>query len=98
MIARINAKPEKALREALTSVARIEAEQIPPSLAALDDGERAETLGLAIIITCYVLVDACGSQWPVQSSPVQSSPVQRPANCRSSGGRHDSRRADAPGR
>jgi hypothetical protein len=68
MIARINAKSEKALREALTSVARIEAEQTPPSLAALDDRERAEALGLAIIITCYVMVDVCDTQWPNQAS------------------------------
>jgi hypothetical protein len=71
MIAQINAKPERALREALTSVARVEADQIPPSLAALDDGERAEALGLAVIITCYVVVDVCGSQWPNQASVQQ---------------------------
>jgi hypothetical protein len=68
MTAQINAKPEKALREAITSVARSEAEQTPPSLAALDDRERAEALGLAVIITCYIMVDACGGEWPVQSS------------------------------
>jgi hypothetical protein len=68
MIARINAKPEKALREAITSVARTEAEQIPPSLAALDDRERTEALALAGIFTCYVVVDACGSLWPTQAN------------------------------
>ncbi|MBO0805429.1 MAG: hypothetical protein J2P25_20415 [Nocardiopsaceae bacterium] len=68
MIPRINAKPEKALREALYSVMRIEEDQVPPSLAALEDRERAEALGLAVIITGYVAVDACGSQWPVKTS------------------------------
>ena len=68
MTARINAKVEKALREAIDSVANSEEDQTPPSLAALDDRERAEALGLAIIITCYVMVDACGTQWPVQAS------------------------------
>jgi hypothetical protein len=68
MIARINAKVEKALREAIGSVPRVEADQIATPLAVLDDSERAEAIGLAIIITCYVMVDACGSTWPVQSS------------------------------
>ncbi len=68
MIARINAKAEKALREALTGVARMDAEQIEPALAGLDDRDRAEAIGLAIIITCYVMVDACGAQWPAQTS------------------------------
>jgi len=68
MIARINAKVEKALREALTSAARIEADQIEPALTRLDDRERAEALGLAIIITCYVAVDACGAKWPNDAS------------------------------
>ena len=68
MIARINAKVEKALREAIGSVPRVKADEIAAPLAALDDRERAEALGLAIIITCYVMVDACGSQWPVEAS------------------------------
>jgi hypothetical protein len=68
MNARINAKPERALREALTSVGSIEAEHIPPSLAALSEGERAEALALAVIITGYVVVDVCESQWPNQAS------------------------------
>jgi hypothetical protein len=68
MTARINAKLEKALREAIDSVAHSEEDQTPPSLAALDERERAEALGLAIIITCYVMVDACGTQWPVKAS------------------------------
>lgn len=68
MITRINAKAEKALREALHSVTHLEKDQIPPSLAALDGQERAEAGALAIMITGYVLVNACGAQWPVQSS------------------------------
>jgi hypothetical protein len=68
MIARINAKVEKALREAISSVPHVEPDQIGAPLAVLNDDERAEAIGLAIIITCYVMVDACGSTWPVQSS------------------------------
>ena len=68
MIAPMNARVEKALREAIGSVPHVEAEQIAAPLAALNDRERAEALGLAIIITCYVAVDACDSQWPVESS------------------------------
>ena len=67
MIARINAKVEKSLRETLTSVARID-DQFESPLAVLDDRERAEALGLTVIITCYVVVDACGSTWPKDSS------------------------------
>lgn len=68
MIARINPKAENALRDALHSVLRIEAGEIPPSLAALDDQERTETLGLAVIVTAYVLIEACGAQWPTRTS------------------------------
>jgi hypothetical protein len=68
MIARIDTKAEKALREALTSTARIEADQIEPALAGLDDRERAEALGIALIVTCYVAVDACGAKWPNDAS------------------------------
>jgi hypothetical protein len=68
MIARINPKVEKALREAMGHVAHAEADQIEPALAALDDRERAEALGLAVMIACYVIVDACGTQWPTQAS------------------------------
>ncbi len=71
MIARINAKPERALREAITSVAGMETEQIPPSFAALGDRERAEALTLAAIITCYVAVDVCGATWPNKASTRQ---------------------------
>jgi len=68
MIARINAKVEKTLREAIGDVPRVEEDQIGAPLARLNDDERAEALGLAVIITCYVMVDACGSTWPVESS------------------------------
>jgi hypothetical protein len=68
MITRINAKAEKALREVLGNVPRVAADQIEAPLSEFDDRERAEVIGLAIIITGYVMVDACGSQWPVQSS------------------------------
>jgi hypothetical protein len=68
MINRINAKLEKVLREAINEVTRIEGDQIPPSLTALDEQERAEVLSLALTVTAYVLVEACGSQWPVRSS------------------------------
>jgi hypothetical protein len=68
MITRINAKAETALREALGSVARLENLQIESALAGLDDRERAEALGLAVVITGYVVVDVCGNQWPNQAS------------------------------
>jgi len=68
MIARINAKAEKALREAMGHVAHAEADQIEPSLAALDEIERAEAFGLAIMVACYVMIDACGTQWPTDAS------------------------------
>ncbi|HXL94788.1 MAG TPA: hypothetical protein VN969_38160 [Streptosporangiaceae bacterium] len=68
MISRINANAEKALREAIGSVPHVEEDQILAPLAALEERERAEALGLAIVVTCYVLVDACGGQWPAQAS------------------------------
>jgi hypothetical protein len=68
MIARISTKAEKALREAIGNVPHIEAGQIPAPLAKLDDKERAEVIGLAIIITNNVMVDICRSTWPVQST------------------------------
>jgi hypothetical protein len=68
MIARINSKVEKTLREAIGDVPRVEEDQIGAPLAKLDDDERAEAIGLAIIITCYVMVDVCGSTWPVEST------------------------------
>lgn len=68
MIARIDAKPEKALRQAMSNVPRGDADKITAPLAVLDDRERAEAVGLAITITCYVAVDVCGNQWPTQAS------------------------------
>ena len=68
MIARISVKAEKALRQAMAHVAHVEADQIEPSLAVLDDAERAEALGLAIMVAGYVVIDACGTQWPTDAS------------------------------
>lgn len=68
MNARIEATTEKALRDAMYSVTQIEAGQIPPSLAALGDEERTQAVGLAITISAYVVVDACGAQWPTRKS------------------------------
>jgi hypothetical protein len=65
---RIDAKAERALRVALTSVARGETDQIETTFAGLDDSERAEAVALAISITSYVSVDACGSTWPTDAS------------------------------
>jgi hypothetical protein len=68
MITRIDAKVEKALREAMGHVAHAEADQIEPSLAVLDEAERTEALGLAIMVACYAVVDACGTKWPTDAS------------------------------
>jgi hypothetical protein len=68
VIALINAKAEEALREALDNVTHVEVDQITAPLAALDDAERAQALGLAMMITGYVAIDACGSQWPAPES------------------------------
>lgn len=68
VIVRVNAKVERALREALGNVPRVAEDEITAPLAALDDGERTEALALAAIITGYVAVDTCGMQWPTQSS------------------------------
>jgi hypothetical protein len=64
MTARINAKAENALREALASVPHVEENRITTPLAVLDEQERAEALGIATLITCYIMVDACGTRWP----------------------------------
>jgi hypothetical protein len=64
----INAEAETALREALAAVSRLELDQIEPALDVLDERELAEALGLAILITGYVAVDACGTEWPTQHS------------------------------
>jgi hypothetical protein len=68
MVTRINAKVEKALREAMAHVAHAEADQIEQSLAVLDQAERTEALGLAVMVAGYVLVDACGTRWPTDAS------------------------------
>jgi hypothetical protein len=68
VIAQINPTVEKALREALGNVRNLEDGQIPVPLEALDERERAEVIGLAIIITCYVMVDVCRSTWPRQAT------------------------------
>jgi len=64
MTARTSAKVEKALREAMGHVAHAEADQITAPLTRLDRTERLEALGLSVMITCYAMVAACGSQWP----------------------------------
>lgn len=68
MIDRINAKVDRALREALDSVPHAEKEQIAVSLAALGNEERTPVLALAGIVASYVAVDVCGSTWPQDSS------------------------------
>lgn len=68
MIDRIDAKAEKALREAMGNVPRVETDQVIKPLDALDDAERAMALGIALIVTCYVGVDACGGTWPNDGS------------------------------
>jgi hypothetical protein len=64
MIARINAKAEKALREAIGGVPDAEADQIDAPLAVLNEVERTEAIFLSTLVACYVIVDACGTQWP----------------------------------
>jgi len=68
MVTRINAKVEKALRDAMGHVAHAEADQIEPSVAVLNETERTEAVGLAVMVTGYVVVDACGRQWPTDAS------------------------------
>jgi hypothetical protein len=68
VIARINDKVDNALRDALTGAAAAEPDQIDAHLALLNDAERTEVLSLAMLVTCYAMVYACGAQWPVQSS------------------------------
>lgn len=63
MTNRINTKVEQALRDAMGHVAHAEADQIEPTLAALDDDGRAEALGLCVAIACYVAIDVC-ERWP----------------------------------
>jgi hypothetical protein len=68
MITRINAKAEKALRDAMGHVAHAEADQIGAPLAGLDKMEHAEAAGLAIMVTGYAVVKACGTQWPTDTT------------------------------
>lgn len=68
MIARINAKAEKALRTAMDNVAHAEMDQIEVPFAGLGEMERAEAVGLIIMVTGYAIVDACGTQWPTDAS------------------------------
>jgi len=68
MIARINAKVEKMVREAMSHVARAEANQIEPTLATLDDEQRREALALAMAVALYVMIDVCKAQWPDDAS------------------------------
>jgi hypothetical protein len=66
--ARINDKADNALRNALTGAAAAEPDQIDAHLALLDDAERTDVLTLTNLVTCYVMIDACGAQWPIPSS------------------------------
>lgn len=68
MSTRINAKVERALREAMGHVAHAEVDQIEPSLAVLDEHELFEALGLAAAITCYVALDVSKGRWPNDAS------------------------------
>jgi hypothetical protein len=68
VIARINIKAEKALREAIGNVPRVDVDQITAPFAVHDDAERAMALGLALVVTCYVGVNACGGRWPNDAS------------------------------
>jgi hypothetical protein len=67
-MARINAKVERALREALANVPRVEEGKITAPLAALDESGRAEALALAAVIATYVTIDVCDNKWPNQAS------------------------------
>jgi hypothetical protein len=67
-IARLNPKVKRALRDAMGHVARAEADQIDAALAVLDEVERTEAITLSILITCCIVVDACGAQWPDEFS------------------------------
>jgi hypothetical protein len=60
----VNVRTERALRDAMGHVAHAEADQIESAIAALEDAERAEALALAVMVACYVAVDACGAEWP----------------------------------
>ena len=68
MTALINAKVEKALREALDNVPHVEENLITAPLAALDDSEQTEALSLAMLVAGYVVVDVCDNKWPSAAS------------------------------
>jgi hypothetical protein len=68
MIGRINPKVEKAMREAMSHVAHVEADQIESALGGLDDAERTEAIALSMAVVCYVMVDVCEMQWPNDAS------------------------------
>jgi hypothetical protein len=67
-IAQLNPKVKRALRNAMGHVARAEADQIEPALAVLDEAERAEAVALSVLVTCCIVVDACGARWPDELS------------------------------
>jgi hypothetical protein len=52
VIARINPKVERALRDAMGHVAHAEADRIESAFVVLDDAERTEALTLSVLITC----------------------------------------------
>jgi hypothetical protein len=68
MIARMDAKVERALRDAIGHVADAEADQIESALGRLDDAERTEAIALSIAVVCYVMVDVCEMGWPNDAS------------------------------
>jgi hypothetical protein len=63
-----NAKAKTALLRAIAAVAGLEIDRIESELDVLDETELAEALGLAVLITGYVAVDAVGTEWPTQRS------------------------------
>jgi hypothetical protein len=68
MTGRINTRADKALREAMDNVAHAEEDHIEAPLARLDEMERTEAIGLAIMVADWAIVDACGTQWPTDAS------------------------------
>lgn len=68
MIARMNAKVETAMREAMGHVAHAEPDQIEPSLTMLDRDERTDALTYSGLIAGYVAIVACGTDWPTDPS------------------------------
>jgi hypothetical protein len=64
----INAKVERALREALVNVPRVAEDEITDPIDALDEEERVHAFSLAVLITGYVMVDVCDNKWPNHAS------------------------------